>query len=49
MFNISAMSFGALSANAIQALNAGAARGGFAHNTGEGSISALSPASTAAT
>jgi glutamate synthase domain-containing protein 2 len=40
VFNISAMSFGALSANAIRALNAGAARGGFAHDTGEGSISA---------
>ena len=39
LFNISAMSFGALSANAIQALNAGAARGNFAHDTGEGSIS----------
>ena len=40
VFNISAMSFGALSANAILALNAGAMRGGFAHDTGEGSISA---------
>jgi len=40
VFNISAMSFGALSANAVQALNAGAQRGGFAHDTGEGSISA---------
>ena len=39
VFNISAMSFGALSANAIQSLNAGAKRGGFAHDTGEGSIS----------
>jgi glutamate synthase domain-containing protein 2 len=39
IFNISAMSFGALSANAIQALNAGARQGGFAHDTGEGSIS----------
>ena len=39
IFNISAMSFGALSANAILALNAGAARGKFAHDTGEGSIS----------
>jgi glutamate synthase domain-containing protein 2 len=39
IFNISAMSFGALSANAILALNAGAARGHFAHDTGEGSIS----------
>jgi glutamate synthase domain-containing protein 2 len=33
------MSFGALSANAILALNAGAKRGEFAHDTGEGSIS----------
>ncbi len=39
VFNISAMSFGALSGNAILALNAGAKRGGFAHDTGEGSIS----------
>lgn len=39
IFNISAMSFGALSANAILALNAGARRGNFAHDTGEGSIS----------
>jgi glutamate synthase domain-containing protein 2 len=39
VFNISAMSFGALSANAILALNQGAKRGGFAHDTGEGSIS----------
>src|SRR3990167_3835069 len=39
VFNISAMSFGALSSNAILALNAGARRGGFAHDTGEGSIS----------
>ncbi len=39
VFNISAMSFGALSANAILALNGGARRGGFAHDTGEGSIS----------
>lgn len=39
IFNISAMSFGALSANAILALNKGAAMGGFAHDTGEGSIS----------
>ncbi len=37
--NISAMSFGALSANAIHALNAGAKIGGFAHNTGEGGLS----------
>jgi glutamate synthase domain-containing protein 2 len=39
IFNISAMSFGALSANAILALNGGAHKGGFAHDTGEGSIS----------
>ena len=39
VFNISAMSFGALSANAIRALNTGAARGGFAHDTGEGGYS----------
>ena len=39
VFNISAMSFGALSANAILALNQGAKNGGFAHDTGEGSIS----------
>ena len=39
VFNISAMSFGALSANAIRALNAGAKKGGFSHDTGEGSIS----------
>ena len=39
VFNISAMSFGALSANAIRALNRGAKQGGFAHDTGEGSIS----------
>jgi glutamate synthase domain-containing protein 2 len=40
ILNISAMSFGALSANAIRALNRGARLGGFAHDTGEGSISA---------
>jgi glutamate synthase domain-containing protein 2 len=40
VFNISAMSFGSLSANAIRALNEGARRGGFYHDTGEGSISA---------
>jgi glutamate synthase domain-containing protein 2 len=39
VFNISAMSFGSLSANAILALNQGAKMGGFAHDTGEGSIS----------
>ena len=39
IFNISAMSFGALSANAILALNKGAKMGNFAHDTGEGGIS----------
>jgi glutamate synthase domain-containing protein 2 len=39
VFNISAMSFGALSPNAIRALNRGAKLGGFYHDTGEGSIS----------
>jgi glutamate synthase domain-containing protein 2 len=39
VFNISAMSFGALSANAVRALNKGAAKGGFAHDTGEGGVS----------
>jgi len=39
VLNISAMSFGSLSGNAIQALNRGAKFGGFAHDTGEGSIS----------
>lgn len=39
LFNVSAMSFGALSANAIRALNLGARIGGFAHDTGEGSLS----------
>ncbi len=39
ILNISAMSFGALSKNAIMALNGGAKQGGFAHNTGEGGIS----------
>ena len=39
VFNISAMSFGSLSANAILALNGGAKKGGFSHDTGEGSIS----------
>ncbi len=39
VFNISAMSFGSLSANAIRALNQGAKAGGFAHDTGEGGIS----------
>jgi glutamate synthase domain-containing protein 2 len=39
VLNISAMSYGALSANAIRALNRGAQIGGFAHDTGEGSVS----------
>lgn len=39
VFNISAMSFGSLSANAILSLNTGAKMGGFYHDTGEGSIS----------
>jgi len=39
ILNISAMSFGALSKNAIMALNKGAKIQGFAHNTGEGGLS----------
>ena len=39
LLNVSAMSFGALSANAIRALNEGARLGGFAHDTGEGGLS----------
>lgn len=39
LLNVSAMSFGALSANAVLALNRGAALGGFAHDTGEGGLS----------
>jgi glutamate synthase domain-containing protein 2 len=39
IFNISAMSFGALSPNAIRALNGGAKKGNFAHDTGEGGYS----------
>ncbi len=38
LLNVSAMSFGALSGNALRALNGGAARGGFAHDTGEGGL-----------
>jgi glutamate synthase domain-containing protein 2 len=38
VFNISAMSYGSLSANAILALNKGAKLGGFAHDTGEGGV-----------
>ncbi len=40
VFNISAMSFGALSAHAIEALNKGARLGNFYHDTGEGGLSA---------
>lgn len=39
LLNISAMSYGSLSKNAVMALNKGAMAGGFYHNTGEGSIS----------
>jgi len=39
LYNISAMSYGALSKTAIMSLNKGAKMGGFAHNTGEGGIS----------
>ena len=39
IYNISAMSYGSLSQNAIMALNSGAKMGGFAHNTGEGGLS----------
>ena len=39
IFNISAMSYGSLSKHAVLALNGGARRGGFAHNTGEGGLS----------
>ena len=39
IFNISAMSFGSLSQNAVLALNGGAKLGNFAHNTGEGGLS----------
>jgi glutamate synthase domain-containing protein 2 len=39
LLNVSAMSFGALSSNAVRALNRGAALGGFYHNTGEGGVS----------
>jgi glutamate synthase domain-containing protein 2 len=38
LLNVSAMSFGALSGAALTALNRGAARGGFAHDTGEGGL-----------
>ncbi|MBN8877845.1 MAG: FMN-binding glutamate synthase family protein [Sphingobacteriales bacterium] len=39
IYNVSAMSYGALSSNAVEAMNAGAKIGGFAHNTGEGGLS----------
>ncbi|MFD9687179.1 FMN-binding glutamate synthase family protein [Kitasatospora sp. NPDC059146] len=39
LLNVSAMSYGSLSANALLALNTGAALGGFAHDTGEGGLS----------
>ncbi|MFF1400648.1 FMN-binding glutamate synthase family protein [Streptomyces sp. NPDC058287] len=39
LLNVSAMSFGSLSSNAILAFNGGAAAGGFAHDTGEGGLS----------
>lgn len=39
LLNVSAMSYGSLSSHAVLALNTGAARGGFAHNTGEGGVS----------
>jgi glutamate synthase domain-containing protein 2 len=39
LLNVSAMSYGALSKNAVLALNGGAKQGGFAHNTGEGGLS----------
>jgi len=39
VLNISAMSFGSLSKNAVLALNKGAKKGGFYHNTGEGGLS----------
>ncbi len=39
VFNISAMSFGALSRNAILSLNKGAKFGGFSHNSGERGLS----------
>ncbi|MBY0472327.1 FMN-binding glutamate synthase family protein [bacterium] len=38
LFNISAMSYGALNKNAVEALNQGAKKGGFYHNSGEGSV-----------
>jgi glutamate synthase domain-containing protein 2 len=39
IFNVSGMSYGSLSKNAVMALNTGARLGNFAHNTGEGGLS----------
>ena len=39
VLNISGTSFGSISPKAIEAFSAGAKKGGFAHNTGEGSLS----------
>lgn len=39
LYNVSAMSYGSLSSNAVMALNSGAKKGNFAHNTGEGGVS----------
>ncbi len=39
LVNVSGMSFGSLSGPAVEALNRGAALGGFLHNTGEGGLS----------
>lgn len=41
LLNISAMSYGSLSKNAVLALNGGAKLGGFAHNTGEGGVASF--------
>lgn len=38
LLNVSAMSYGSLSKQAVMAMNKGAAKGGFAHNTGEGGL-----------
>ncbi|SCF84541.1 glutamate synthase conserved region-containing protein [Streptomyces sp. LamerLS-31b] len=43
LLNVSAMSFGSLSANAVLALNGGAAAGNFAQDTGEGGLSRYHP------
>lgn len=39
LFNVSAMSYGAISPNAIRAMNKGAKKGGYYHTTGEGGLS----------